>query len=48
VRVSEPSRRLHAFGLGGTFWLNRMWVQTSLSLTVTGTTAITGALGYEL
>lgn len=48
VRVSEPTRRIHALGFAGTFWLNRMWVTAAWSATLDGATALTGALGYEL
>lgn len=48
MRIEEPERRIHAFGVGGVFWVNRMWLSTSVSTTVDGATSLTGALGYEL
>lgn len=48
IRITEPSRRLHAIGAGGTFWINHMWITGLVSRSFDGHTALTGAMGYEL
>ena len=48
LRVSEPSRSLHAIGIAGTFWINRMWTVIGGSQSFDGHTAVTLGVGYEL
>jgi len=48
VRVSDPSRRIHALGIGGTFWLAGVWLTTCVSRTFAGQNAVTASVGYEL
>lgn len=48
IRVSDSDRRVHAAGLGGTFWMKHAWLNVLLSRSLDGSTVITGAVGYEL
>jgi hypothetical protein len=48
LRVGDPSRRVHALGAGGTFWIERIWLTLLASSSLEGRHAITGTVGYEL
>ncbi len=48
MRVSDPALRVHALGLGGTFWFERMSLSGLFSLASAGTSALTFTVGYEL
>ncbi len=48
IRASDVSRRISSFGVGGTIWLDRLWLSATLSLSQHSSTALLGALGYEL
>lgn len=48
VRLSDPSERIHALGLGGTIWIGRVWLTTFASRGSESQSAITGAVGYGL
>jgi hypothetical protein len=48
LRVSDPTRHVHALGLGGTFWMEQLWITLFASSSFEGHIALTGSLGYEL
>lgn len=48
LRVSSPSRQLHAVSSGLTFWFAYGWVTGSVSYGTAGDTAIGLSVGYEL
>lgn len=48
LRVTEPTRRIHTLGVGGTFWMEQLWLTLFASSSFEGNIALTGSVGYEL
>ncbi len=48
MRISDPSLRMHALGLGATLWLDRAWLTVLGTQTFDGDTSLSGVFGYEL
>lgn len=48
IRVSDPGMRIHTVGVGGTFWIVRMWISACVSVTAEGNAAFVTTVGYGL
>lgn len=48
IRLGDPSKRLHALGLGGTVSLSRFWLSGCLSIAQTGDTSFSTSVGHDL